>query len=315
MAAYVVRRLVGMVLTLLLLTLAVVAFARMVDTDVIDVLLGDRAADDQTREDLEARLGINKSVPEEYLSYVGGAVRGDLGNSLLSGRPVRSMIADRVWVTLRLAIAALIIGATTGVTIGVISALKQDGPVDYVLRSFAIVGLTVPNFALATAAIILPTIYFNWTPPLIYTPFSQDPWGHTQQFILPAVILGFGLMGTQMRIMRTVMLEVLRQDYIRTARVKGLRGSTVVLRHALRNAMIPVISLLGLQVAVIFSGSVVLEQIFGLPGMGTMLLQAVQQKDWPVVQGITLVIGVWVVLVNLAVDISYALLDPRLKVA
>src|SRR5215213_6154875 len=163
MAAYVARRLAGMVLTLLLLTLAVVAFARMVNTDVIDVLLGDRAADDQTRELLEERLGINKSVPEEYVSYVGGAVRGDLGNSLLSGRPVRSMIADRVWVTLQLAIAALLIGATTGMTIGVISALKQDGPVDYALRSFAIVGLTVPNFALATAAIILPTIYFHWT--------------------------------------------------------------------------------------------------------------------------------------------------------
>ena len=315
MGPYLVRRLGGMVLTLLLLTFAIVVFARMVNTDVIDVLLGDRTADPQLRAELEERLGINKSVPEEYVSYVAGAVRGDLGKSLLSGRPVRLMITDRVWVTLQLAIAALLIGATTGMTIGVLSALKQDGATDYALRSFAIVGLTIPNFALATAAIILPTIYLQWTPPLIYKPFSEDAWGHTKQFILPALILGFGLMGTQMRIMRTQMLEVLRQDYIRTARVKGLGSGTVVIRHALRNALIPVISLLGLQVAVIFSGSVVLEQIFGLPGMGTMLLQAVQQKDWPVVQGITLVIGVWVVLVNLLVDLSYTILDPRLKVS
>lgn len=315
MGPYLIRRLGGMVLTLLLLTLAVVLFARMVDTDVIDVLLGDSAADDQSRAQLEERLGINKPVPEEYVSYVGNAVTGDLGKSLLSGRPVRSMIADRIWVTLKLAISALIIGGLAGMTIGILSAIKQDGPVDYAMRSFAIAGLTVPNFALATAIVILPTIYFNWTPPLVYKPFGSDPVGHLTQFILPALILAFGLMGTQMRIMRTQMLEVLRQDYIRTARMKGLSGKTVVLRHAIRNAMIPVISLLGLQVAVIFSGSVVIEQIFGLPGMGSMLLQAVQQKDWPVVQGITLVIGVWVVLVNLLVDISYALLDPRLKVS
>lgn len=315
MGPYLIRRLGGMVLTLLLLTLAVVLFARMVDTDVIDVLLGDSAADEQSRAQLEERLGINKPLPEEYVSYVGDAVTGDLGKSLLSGRPVRSMIADRIWVTLQLAIAALIIGGLAGMTIGVLSAIKQDGPVDYLMRSFAIAGLTVPNFALATAAVILPTIYFNWTPPLVYKPFGSDPLGHLTQFILPALILAFGLMGTQMRVMRTQMLEVLRQDYIRTARMKGLNGTTVVIRHAIRNAMIPVISVLGLQVAVIFSGSVVIEQIFGLPGMGSMLLQAVQQKDWPVVQGVTLVIGVWVVLVNLLVDISYALLDPRLKVS
>jgi len=315
MGPYLIRRLGGMVLTLLLLALAVVLFARMADTDVIDVLLGDSASDEQTRAQLEERLGINKSVPEEYVSYVGGAVTGDLGKSLLSGRPVRSMIADRVLVTLQLSITALIIGGLSGMTIGVISAIKQDGPVDYAIRSVAIAGLTVPNFALATAAVILPTIYLNWTPPLIYKPLGSDPLGHVAQFILPAIILAFGLMGTQMRIMRTQMLEVLRQDYIRTARMKGLKGTTVVLRHAIRNAMIPVVSLLGLQVAVIFSGSVVIEQIFGLPGMGSMLLQAVQQKDWPVVQGITLVIGVWVVSVNLVVDISYALLDPRLKVS
>jgi peptide/nickel transport system permease protein len=280
MGPYLVRRLGGMVLTLLLLCMAVVLFGRMVDTDVIDVLLGDRAADPTMRAQLEARLGLDKSVPEEYVSYVGHAATGDLGKSLLSGRPVRSMIADRVWVTLKLAVAALIIGGTIGMTIGVISAVRQDGATDYALRTFAITGLTIPNFALATAAVILPTIYLHWTPPLIYKPFGEDPWGHISQFILPALILGFGLMGTQMRIMRTQMLEVLRQDYIRTARVK-----------------------------------VVLEQIFGLPGMGSMLLQAVQQKDWPVVQGITLVIGVWVVLVNLAVDISYTILDPRLKIS
>ena len=315
MGTYLLRRLLGMVLTLLLLAFTVVLFSRIVPTNVIDVILGDRASDAQSRKDLEDRLGINKSVPEEYVTYVGHLATGNLGKSLLSGRPVRLMIADRIWVTLQLAVAAILIGGLTGMTIGVISAIKQDGPIDYALRSFALIGLTIPNFAFATAAIILPSIYFHWTPPLIYKPLSEDPWGHVSQLILPALILSFGLMGTQMRIMRTQMLEVLRQDYIRTARTKGLKNSTVILRHAIRNAMNSVVSLLGLQVAVIFSGSVILEQIFGLPGMGSMLLQSVQNKDWPVVQGITFVIGVWVVLVNFFVDVSYTFLDPRLKKA
>ncbi len=314
MGQYILRRLAGMVVTLLLLVFVVVLFARIVPTDVIDVILADSARDEQSRQQLEDRLGLNKSIPEEYASYLFSALRGDFGESLLSGREVRAMISDRILITVELAAYGLILGALVGTTIGVISAIKQDGPIDYVLRSVAIFGLTVPNFALATAAIVIPSIYWQWTPPLFYKPFTEDPMGHVSQFILPAVVLAIGLMGAQMRVMRTQMLEVLRQDYIRTARVKGLAGQTVIVRHALRNALIPVVSLFGLQIAVILSGSVILETIFGLPGMGTLLLQSVSTKDWPVVQGVTLVVGTWVVAVNLVVDLSYGFIDPRVKV-
>jgi peptide/nickel transport system permease protein len=303
-----------MLVTLLLLVLVVVLFARIVPTDVIDVILADSARDDQSREQLEEELGLNKPIVEEYFSYLFGVIRGDFGQSLLSGRDVRDIVSERIWVTVELAVYGLVLGALVGTTIGVISAIKQDGALDYALRSVAVFGLTVPNFALATAAIVIPSIYWQWTPPLFYTPFSEDPVAHLKIFILPAVVLAIGLMGAQMRVMRTQMLEVLRQDYIRTARVKGLAGTTVIMRHALRNALIPVISLFGLQVAVILSGSVILESIFGLPGMGTLLLQSVNSKDWPVVQGVTLIIGIWVVTVNLLVDLSYGLIDPRVKV-
>lgn len=315
MGPYVLRRMGGMVVTLLLLALVVVIFARIVPTDVIDVILADSARDEQSRAQLEEELGLDKTIPEEYVSYVFGAIQGDFGNSLLSGRSVRSMIADRIMVTVELASLGLVLGALIGTSIGVISAIKQDGPIDYLLRSVAIFGLTVPNFALATAAIVLPSIYWQWSPPLFFKPFSEDPVGHFSQFIVPALVLAVGLMGAQMRVMRTQMLEVLRQDYIRTARVKGLAGTSVVYHHALRNALIPVISLLGLQIAVILSGSVILESIFGLPGMGTLLLTSVSTKDWPVVQGVTFIVGVWVVFVNLAIDISYGLIDPRVKVS
>jgi len=233
---------------------------------------------------------------------------------LLSTRPVRQLIFERLNITVELAVMGLLLGWAVGSTIGVISAVRQDGFVDYILRAFALVGLTIPNFALGTAVLVLPAIYWNWTPPLFYTKFSDDPIAHFSQFLVPACVLGFALMGASMRFTRTQMLEILRQDYIRTARVKGLAERTILIRHALRNAMLPIISVLGLQVATVFSGAVILETIFALPGMGRLLLDAVQSKDWPVVQGVTLVVGVWVMIVNLVVDLSYGLFDPRVKI-
>lgn len=303
-----------MIPTLALLILAVVLFGRMAPTNVIDIILADQATNKTTREDLEERLGLNRSLPEEYTAYVGNVFKGDLGNSLLNDRPVRDLISDRINVTLELGIFSLALGWTIGVSIGVISAVKQNTIIDYLLRSVAIVGLTIPNFALATAVVILPAIYWQWSPPLSYTPFSTNAWDHLSQFILPSVVLAIALMGTIMRVTRTQMLEVLRQDYIRTARVKGLKEHSVIIRHAIRNALIPVISVFGLQIAIIVSGSVVIEQIFGLPGMGTLLIQSVNQKDWPIVQGVTLVVGITIVMVNLLVDLSYGFIDPRIKV-
>ena len=313
MMRYAAQRVLGMLPTLLMLLFVVVLFARLAPTDVIDVILAGSASDDVSRKELEDSLGINKPLPQTYLEYVAGIPRLDFGKSLLSRREVRDMITERLNITIELALMGLIFGWALGATIGVISAVRQDGPVDYLLRAFALVGLTIPNFALATAVVILPAIYWNWSPPLIYTHFSKDPVAHFSQFIVPACVLGFALMGASMRFTRTQMLEVLRQDYIRTARVKGLREVRVITRHALKNAMLPVVSVLGLQVAIVFSGAVVLETIFALPGMGRLLLDSVQQKDWPVVQGVTVVVGAWVMLVNLLVDLSYGFFDPRVK--
>lgn len=314
MTRYIAQRLLGMIPTLLLLVMAVVLFARFADTDVIDVLLAEQATDKTTRKDLEARLGIDKSLPETYIDYVSGLPRGDLGTSLLNGREVRELIFDRINITLELAFFAIIIGWAIGALVGVISAIAQDGPLDYILRGFAILGLTIPTFAVGTAVVLLPAIYWQWSPPLVYHRFTEDPIAHLSQFIAPSLVLAFALMGPTMRLMRTQMLEVLRQDYIRTARVKGLKERRVITGHALKNAMIPVISLFGLQIATAMSGSVIMETIFGLPGLGRLLIENVNSKDWPVVQGVTLVVGIWVMLVNLLIDLSYGLFDPRVKV-
>jgi peptide/nickel transport system permease protein len=238
---------------------------------------------------------------------------GDLGTSLLKNRPVRDMIGERINVTLELATFALVVSISVGTTIGILSALYRDSVVDYVLRCFGLLGLIVPTFALATAAVLLPALYFNWSPPISYVRFENDPVGHLTQYILPGVVLGAASGGVIMRVSRTQMLEVLRQDYVRTARVKGLRERTVVLRHVLKNAMIPVISVFGLQVATLMSGAVIIENVFALPGMGRLLVDAVNQRDYPVVQGVTLVVGAFVMTVNLFVDLSYVLLDPRIR--
>lgn len=317
MSRYIVQRLLATIPTLLLLVLAIVIFARVTPTNVIDIILQGQTSNantDETRHQLEERLGIDKPLPVTYVEYIGNAVQGDIGKSLLSGIPVRDLVANRLPVTIELAVFGLLLGWIVGSISGVISAIKQNTATDYAFRLIAILGLTIPNFAIGTAIVVLPAVYWHWQPSLVYKPFTDDPIGNLIEFTLPAVTLAVGLSGTVMRIMRTQMLEVLRQDYIRTARVKGLREGRVIWRHALKNAMIPVVSLFGLQMGVIVGGTVIIEQIFSLPGMGTLLLNAVNQKDWPIVQGITLLFGVWIVLINLLVDLSYVLFDPRTKV-
>ncbi|MGH2588763.1 MAG: ABC transporter permease, partial [Dehalococcoidia bacterium] len=287
MTGYIVRRLLGIIPTLLLLTLVVVVMMRMMPADIVDVLLQEQAADENTRAELRARLGLDKPLPVRYVEYVGGLTQGDLGTSLLRNRPVSSMIVERINVTVELALVALVVAFTIGTTIGVISAVASDTPLDYLLRAVGLLGLIFPTFALATAAILLPAIYFNWSPPVSYVTFKQDPVGHVTQYILPGLVLGAVGAAVIMRVSRTQMLEVLRQDYVRTARMKGLRERTVILRHVIKNAMIPVISVFGIQVAALMSGTVIIENVFALPGLGRLLVDAVNQRDYPVVQGVT----------------------------
>ncbi len=199
------------------------------------------------------------------------------------------------------------------IPVGALSAVRQDSALDYLLRSITILGLSIPNFALATMALIFPALWWHWTPPLNYKTLAQDPAGNLLQIAWPVLILGLGLSASLARLMRATMLEVVREDYIRTAWSKGLRERSVVLRHAFKNALIPVVSLFGIQVAFLLSGSVIMEQIFAVPGIGSLLVNAIGQRDYPVVQGITVLVAVWVMLINLAVDVSYAYIDPRIR--
>jgi len=222
-------------------------------------------------------------------------------------------LARRLPVSLELGVLALVFSILIAVPIGVLAAVRQDTMADYAMRSMAILGLSVPGFWIATLAILLPAIWWGWSPPIQFTTLSQSPWAHIAQFLLPAFILGIASAAALMRLTRGTLLEVLRQDYVRTAWSKGLRERGVVLKHSLKNAMIPVITVLGIQVAQILGGTVIFESIFGLPGMGRFLFDAINQRDYPVIQGVNLLIVSVVVLMNLLVDAFYALLDPRIR--
>ena len=199
------------------------------------------------------------------------------------------------------------------IPIGVLAAIRQDTIQDYTARSIAIGGLSIPGFWLATLVVVVPSIWWGWTPPIQYVPFREQPWHHLGQFLLPAVILGFASAASVMRLTRAQMLEVLRQDYVRTAWAKGLRERFVVLKHALKNAMIPVVTIIGLQVANVAGGTVIMEQIFGLPGMGRFLIEAIIQRDYPVIQGVNLTLATIVIAMNLVTDMVYGFLDPRIR--
>ena len=314
MRNYIIARVLAIVPTTMVLILFVVVLIRLLPGDAIDVLLEEQVRlDDVSRGELEARLGLDKSLPEEFVRYTLGTLQGDLGNSIFTEESVTSLIRKRIGVTMTMSVIALVIGASSGVLIGIISAVKRNSILDYFLRSVSIAGLSVPSFAIATAVIVFPTIWWKWSPPVIYTPPGDGLWPYTAQFFTPAIILALFLSASLMRLTRTMMLEVLRQDYITTARAKGLRDSKVVIRHALRNALIPVVSLLGIQVAFLLSGTVILESIFSLPGLGRTLIGALSARDYPVVQGLTVVSGLLVIMVNLLVDVSYGVLDPRTR--
>jgi peptide/nickel transport system permease protein len=240
-------------------------------------------------------------------------VQGNLGESLWTKRPVLEEIVRRLPVSAELGAMAIVVALCIGMPIGVLSAIRQDTFQDYTARSAAIVGLSVPAFWKGTLLIVLPSIWFGWAPPLQFTPFSQDPWRHFSQFIAPAIILGIAPGASIMRLTRALMLEVLRQDFVRTAWSKGLNEGRVVLKHAFKNAIIPVVTIVGIQVAQIASGTVIMETIFGLPGMGRFLVDAIYQRDYPVVQGVNLLIASIIVVINLLVDVTYAYLDPRIR--
>ena len=316
MQAYIVRRLLALIPTLFFASLIVFVTVRLIPGSVIDLMLSqnDISADKFSRDQLLAALGLDKPMREQYVRWISGILlHGDFGRSLWQNTPVSEMLRARLPVTFQLGLMALIVALIVAIPIGAYSAMRQDTAGDYLGRSFSILMLAVPSFWMGTMVMVFPSIWWGWSPDVKFVPFQQDPLHNLGQMILPAIILGTSLSAVTMRLTRTMMLEVLRQDYIRTAWAKGLSERLIVSRHALRNALIPVVTLVGLQAPLLIGGSVIMEQIFVIPGMGLLLLDAVSQRDYPVITGVFLIVGVAVMVINLLVDLSYGLLDPKVR--
>lgn len=309
---YLFKRLLAATASLAIASAMVFTLPRLLPGDVVVLMLEEKAYARDLAE-LRAKLGLDRPLPVQYGAWLGRVLRGDLGESLWTRRPVLEEIARRLPLTAELAALATGVAVLIALPIGVLAATRQDTVGDYLARSGAILGLSVPGFWLATLAIVLPAIWWGWRPVGDYVEFGRDPLGHLAQLLLPAAILGLASGAALMRLTRSMLLEVLRQDYVRTAWAKGLRERGVVLKHALRNAVIPVVTVLGLQITQILSGTVILETIFGLPGMGRFLFEAILQRDYPVIQGVNLVVVTAIVAVNLAIDTLYGVLDPRLR--
>jgi peptide/nickel transport system permease protein len=258
-------------------------------------------------------LGLDRPFLQQYGTWLGGICHGDLGQSLTSRKPVSQELLQRVTLTSHLAVMSLGIALLIALPIGILSAVRQDTVADYVGRMFAILGLSLPDFWLATVTITFLALWFHWIPPLGFAPIWTHPARNLSQLLIPATIIGVRLAAVSMRMTRSSLLEVLRQDYIRTAWAKGLRERVVILRHALKNAFIPVVTIIGQQFSVLLGGTVIVEFVFLQPGVGSLMLDAVLLRDYPMIQGAVMFFAVVIVVMNLLVDVSYAWLDPRIR--
>lgn len=270
---------------------------------------------DAYKDAIRVRLGLDKNFIEQWSSWGFDAIRGDFGVSIIGGRPVSDELQRRIPVSLELGVLGMFVSVGIAIPLGVLSAVKQDGFADYGLRSFAIAALAIPSFFLATIIIALAARWFNYSFPVRYTELWENPRSNLELIVVPALILGVGLSGTLLRLTRAQMLEVMRQDYIRTARAKGLAESNVVFRHAIRNALVPIVTVIGLQVPVLVGGSLVIEQIFGIPGVARYMYESINNRDFPAVIGVNMIVATVIIFANLVVDVTYVVLDPRVGMA
>ena len=313
---YIIRRLLLLIPTLFIVSSLVFLFSRLIPGDIIDMMvddIGPEAGVSLDRAAIERRLGLDVPIHVQYGRWIGQILRGNLGTMLRGDQPVVEEILPRLPVTLELGVFAVVIGLLIALPIGIYSAIRQDSAGDYGGRSLAIIFISIPSFWTATIIMVYPAIWWGWSPPMELIPFTQDPLGNLRMFLLPAALLGTALSGTTMRMTRTMALEVLRQDYIRTAWSKGLKERVVVVRHALKNALIPVVTLVGFQLPILIGGSVIIEQIFVLPGIGRLLLSALGQREYHLVAAINLMLATAVMVINLGIDLTYAYLDPRVR--
>ena len=330
MRAYMIRRLLLIIPTLFILSILVFLAVRFIPGDVIDAMVGEMSyhLGGIDREILERMLGLDVPVYVQYGRWIGvlptpdwvtgesgfnGILQGTLGKSLYTHLPVEERILARLPVTIELGVMAIVIGLVIALPVGIYSAIRQDTAADYAGRSVAIVGMSTPNFWLALMVMIYPALWWGWMPAPEYIPFTEDPLGNLGILIIPSLILGTAGAASTMRMTRTMMLEVLRQDYIRTAWSKGLKERVVVLRHALKNALIPVVTMIGMDLPMLVGGAVIIENIFSLPGIGRLMLNALNDRDYPVVSGVNLFLAAVVMGSNLFIDLIYPYLDPRVR--
>ena len=316
MAHYALRRLLLLVPTLLGMSILIFAMVRLLPGDVVDAMFtGESGVTAGAKQSIRKALGLADPVPVQYVKFVGGVVTGSLGQSLTSGEPVSTIMARAVPITLELAVLAAVTATAAGIPLGVLSALRPNTSLDFAARVGGLIGLSVPNFWFATLALLATSVLLHWIPPVTWIPPWRDLAGNLAQMAIPALAIAVYLMATVMRMTRASMLEVLRQDYIRTARAKGAPGPAVMFRHALRNSLIPVITVIGFQVGTLIGGATIVEVIFGLPGMGYTLVQGIFGRDYTVIEVAALFLASVFVVVNLLVDLLYGVIDPRIEQA
>ncbi len=309
---YLIKRILALIPLGLGVTFLVFAAMNFVPGDPVRIFLGIEGTEELAQQ-IRQDLGLDRPFFVRYFSWLGQLLQGDLGYSLLTGIPVSQEIARRFMVTMQLALGGVLFSVVLALPLGIASAVRQNRSSDFVIRIFALIGVSLPNFAVAVLLILFFSLVFNWHPPIGFVHLWHEPLIALQILILPVIALGTSMAGSVSRMTRSAMLEVLRQDYIRTARSKGLPGRLVIYRHALKNALIPVLTLVGLQLGYLLGGAVIIEQIFSLPGLGRLLLTGIHNRDYPVVMGCVLTIAVFFALVNMVVDILYTFIDPRIK--
>ncbi len=316
MSKYIARRLLLLVPTLIGMSLFIFLMLRLLPGDVVDLMTaGQEQATDDAKRKLREAFGLADPLPVQYIKWIVGLLRGDPGKSLRSGQPIAEALGQALPVTFELTVLAVIIATIVAIPLGVLSASRRDSGADFAGRIAGLIGLSIPSFWLATLMLLFTSLVFSWVPPVSWIPPLVDPVGNLEQMLLPAAALAVQLMAIEMRMTRTTMLEVLSQDYVRTARAKGANERLVTYRHALRNALIPVISVIGFQIGALMGGSAIIEVIFGLNGIGATLIQAIFNRDYPMVQASALFLAAVFVVVNTSVDVLYGYLDPRIKYA
>jgi peptide/nickel transport system permease protein len=316
MARYIFKRLVLMIPTLLGVAVLIFVLLRILPGDVVEIRFasGQNQFLDQKMLDAErAKLGLDKPLWQQFVTYMTGLLRFDLGRSMWTGSPITEEIKLRFALSLQVALMATAVATLLAIPLGILAALRQDTWVDYAVRIFSIAGLAMPSFWLGIVLILTLLVVFKWLPPMVYTPFWVDPWQNLQQLIWPAVAVGYRYSAVATRMTRSAMLEVLREDYIRTARAKGLWTKLILSRHALKNALLPVLTVIALEFAFLLGGLVVTEQVFNLNGLGLLFVQAIAHRDYTLTQALVLLVATTFIVVNFMVDLTFAWIDPRIR--